>query len=245
MATEVAPGIYRLGSDMINWYLVDDGGRVTVVDAGVPGYWPQIDEGLNQIGRSRGDVAALILTHGDGDHVGVAERIRREFDVPVYLHPADKPLAEEKKRKKTGGNPVSLLMHGAGRRILREFIRQKALSYEKVAETKPIAEGDTLDVPGNPAVVATPGHTNGHVVFHFPQHGVVLAGDALCTWNPIFGGTGPQLMPKAFNISTAQALESLGKIEQLEAQTVLVGHGEPWTGGTLEAVNRARTAPQR
>src|SRR3954470_316170 len=89
MATEVAPGVYRLGSDMINWYLVVDDGKVTVVDAGVPRYWPPFDEALGEIGRSRDDVAALILTHGDGDHVGVAERIRSELNVPVYLHAAD------------------------------------------------------------------------------------------------------------------------------------------------------------
>jgi hypothetical protein len=33
---EIADGIYGLGSDGVNWYLVKDGGRVTAVDAGLP-----------------------------------------------------------------------------------------------------------------------------------------------------------------------------------------------------------------
>src|SRR4029434_3509481 len=49
--TEVATGVHRAGSALINWYLVEDGGRVPLVDAGVPGYWPQLDDTLATIGR--------------------------------------------------------------------------------------------------------------------------------------------------------------------------------------------------
>ncbi len=34
---EIAPGIQRLGSGLVNGYLVEDAGAVTIVDAGVPG----------------------------------------------------------------------------------------------------------------------------------------------------------------------------------------------------------------
>jgi len=36
--TEVAPGVHRLGSERVNFYLVEDGGRVALVDAGLSGY---------------------------------------------------------------------------------------------------------------------------------------------------------------------------------------------------------------
>jgi hypothetical protein len=45
----------------------------------------------------------------------------------------------------------------------------------------------------------------------------------------------------AFNISNAQAAASLSNYETVEAGLVLVGHGEPWTGGVGAAVERART----
>ena len=35
----IAPSLHRLGSDLVNSYLVEDGGQVTIIDAGLPGYW--------------------------------------------------------------------------------------------------------------------------------------------------------------------------------------------------------------
>src|SRR3954452_7319841 len=98
--TQVADGVHRWGSDQINWYLVEDGGRVALVDAGVPGYWPQLDEALAAMGRSRGDVEAVVLTHGDGDHVGFAERARQELGARVLVHPDDVEITTKRKQKK-------------------------------------------------------------------------------------------------------------------------------------------------
>ena len=36
---QIAPGIHRLGSGIVNSYLVEDAGSVTIVDAGAPTYW--------------------------------------------------------------------------------------------------------------------------------------------------------------------------------------------------------------
>ena len=51
--TEVADGVLRLGTDLVNWYLVEDAGRVTIVDAGTPAYRPQLEAGLAKLGRDR------------------------------------------------------------------------------------------------------------------------------------------------------------------------------------------------
>jgi glyoxylase-like metal-dependent hydrolase (beta-lactamase superfamily II) len=103
-------------------------------------------------------------------------------------------------------------------------------------------DGDVLDVPGQPAVVHAPGHTPGHRALLFAQHRALFAGDELCTWNPLTGRTGPQVMPSPFNVSTDRCFESLAALEQLDAETVLVGHGEPWREGSRAAVARAREA---
>lgn len=95
-------------------------------------------------------------------------------------------------------------------------------------------------MPGRPRVVPTPGHSPGHVAFHLPELGVLIAGDALCTYNPLTGRRGPQLMPKAFAFDIGQAQASLDALERIDAGLVLFGHGEPWTDGPAEAVARAR-----
>ena len=54
------------------------------------------------------------------------------------------------------------------------------------------------------------------------------------------GRPGPQIGPRAFNASSAQALASLDALEGVEANVVLFGHGEPWTQGVGQAVTAAR-----
>jgi glyoxylase-like metal-dependent hydrolase (beta-lactamase superfamily II) len=49
-------------------------------------------------------------------------------------------------------------------------------------------------------------------------------------------------MPAAFNRDTPEALASLAALDGIAADTVLPGHGEPWTQGASEAVRLARAA---
>jgi glyoxylase-like metal-dependent hydrolase (beta-lactamase superfamily II) len=61
------------------------------------------------MGRSLDDVRAVMLTHGDTDHIGFAERLRREWGVPVYVHEADAARARGKVKKPSSGwGPVKL-----------------------------------------------------------------------------------------------------------------------------------------
>jgi glyoxylase-like metal-dependent hydrolase (beta-lactamase superfamily II) len=101
-------------------------------------------------------------------------------------------------------------------------------------------DGETLDVPGRPTVVHTPGHTHGHCALHLPDRGVVLAGDAFVTWDPYVASDGPKIVSGAATADSAQALASLDALAALDAGTTLTGHGEPWTGPLAEAAERAR-----
>jgi glyoxylase-like metal-dependent hydrolase (beta-lactamase superfamily II) len=91
---EIAPGIHRIGDQsMVNSYLLEEAGQVTIIDAGLPGYYRDIPRELTAMGRTVADVRALVLTHGHTDHIGFAERLRREQQVPVSVHEADAALA--------------------------------------------------------------------------------------------------------------------------------------------------------
>jgi glyoxylase-like metal-dependent hydrolase (beta-lactamase superfamily II) len=89
-------------------------------------------------------------------------------------------------------------------------------------------------------VLPTPGHSPGHVAFHLPDRGVLIAGDALFTYNVLTGGRGPQLLPSAFAWSNETMLASLDVLERVDAGLMVFGHGEPWTDGPAAAVARAR-----
>ena len=237
---QLAEGLVQLGTRFVNWYLVADGDGVVVVDAGVPGYRPQLEPGLELLGCSLSDVRAVLLTHSDTDHTGVAGALHSEQNVPVYIHAAEQSLLRKPQRKKTDGSLLPHLRRASTWRLFAHFMRNGATRPPKIEGASTVADGETLELPGHPRVIHTPGHTVGHVAYHFQSHGALMVGDALCTWNPLTDRTGPQLLPAAFNVSTPQALASLARIEQVEAGLLLPGHGEPWSEGVAAAVERAR-----
>jgi len=238
---QVAPGVVRLGTWAVNWYLVADDGGVTVIDAGTPGYRRQLEPGLELLGRSPADIKAVLLTHGDLDHVGLAAHIKAVCAAPVFLHPADAALVHEGKRKKTEAGFLGALRHRAAWETFAHFISQGALRTPKVTDTVALRPPETLEVPGRPRVVHVPGHTDGHVAFEFRAHGAALVGDALMTRNPLTGARGPQISARAANVSSTQAMGSLETLEGLEADVLLVGHGDPWRGEPAAAVAEARS----
>ena len=48
----LAPGLHRIGSDFVNCYLVEDAGGITIVDAGLPGHWRELDALTTSVSRS-------------------------------------------------------------------------------------------------------------------------------------------------------------------------------------------------
>ena len=84
--TEVAPGIHRFTGIVSNFYLVEEPSGLTLVDAGTPGDWQLFLRTLYTLGRRLDDLDAVVLTHAHPDHVGFAERARREGPTSVWVH---------------------------------------------------------------------------------------------------------------------------------------------------------------
>ena len=241
---EIVPGVYGLGDEMVNWYVVDDGGRLTAVDAGIPGFAKTLEADLASIGRTPADVEALVLTHSDADHTGIAPQLQ-EAGARVLIHSDDDATLRKPGPKKGDASPRHLVKYMCRPTFLRLVVhlgRSGAARPPKVEGAQTFEDGAVLDVPGSPRVVHTPGHTPGHCVLSSSGAGALFVGDALCTWNPVTGRLGPQRFPSALNVSNAQALESLERIESIDAQVLLVGHGEPFRDSPAAAVSAARAA---
>jgi glyoxylase-like metal-dependent hydrolase (beta-lactamase superfamily II) len=239
---DVVPRVHRVVNSIVNWYVIEDGGRLTAVDAGLPGFKESLPSDLSALGFQPEDIEAVILTHSDPDHTGLAG-VMREAGARVLIHAVDEPKLRKPGPKSGDAKPLNIvpemwrpsLWRLAGSMVLHGGARPTRLDG---AET--FQEG-VLDVPGHPRVIPTPGHTRGHCAFHFEQHGALLVGDAMCTTNGVTGRVGPQLMPHAFNESNADAMKSLDAIETVEADVLLPGHGEPWRDGVSSAAAEART----
>jgi glyoxylase-like metal-dependent hydrolase (beta-lactamase superfamily II) len=240
--TEVAPGVFRLGTPIVNWYLVSDGDRLTAIDAGLPAYAKTLDADLAALGLSIGSIDAVVLTHSDSDHTGMASRMR-DAGARVAIHADDEATLAKPAAKSGDAAPfklVPLLRRPAFWRFMGHMARNGGGKPPPIEHAQTFADGEQLDVPGRPRVVHTPGHTPGHCALLLEDRGVLLTGDSLCTWNPLTGERRPQLMPKQFNTDNRACATSLGRLAAVDARVLLPGHGDPFQGTPSDAVERAR-----
>jgi glyoxylase-like metal-dependent hydrolase (beta-lactamase superfamily II) len=242
--TEVAPGVHRIEESFTNFYVVEDGDGVTVVDCCVPTAWPSLRTELARIGRSLADVRAVVLTHAHFDHVGFAEQARRELGVPVFVHEDDVPLTRhpwrydhERPRAPYLATQLKALP------IVASFLRTRAFWPAPIRAVERYGDDGVLPVPGRPAIVRTPGHTLGHCALHLAERDAVLAGDALVMLDPYTARTGPRLVARAATVDSERNRATLAALAATGARTVLTGHGEPWTQGAESAVAAALAAP--
>jgi glyoxylase-like metal-dependent hydrolase (beta-lactamase superfamily II) len=240
----VAEGVRRFDDGIVNWYLVEDGDRMALIDAGFPRDWSMLTAALGTLGRRLSDLSAVVITHAHVDHIGFAERARQEAGATVYVHELDKPSVQSPAAiAKSERHPLLYANHAATRKLLLKATLAGAPLAKRVREVTTFADGEVLDaVPGRPRVVHTPGHTDGHSSLHLPDRGVLFLGDALVTRDPYTGRTGPRIVAAAATKDTGQALASLERIAAVEADLLLPGHGEPWRGSPAEAVALARAA---
>jgi glyoxylase-like metal-dependent hydrolase (beta-lactamase superfamily II) len=242
LQTRVADGVHRAEDADTNWYLVQDGDRLTLVDAGVPASWDSFRVLLGVLGRRLQDVEAIVLTHAHFDHVGFAETLRRATGIPVYVHRADEtlayaPMAYAHERSRLWYLPrppgdADRRPAAAGPGVLPPAARRgPALRRRRHAARARRAPGRR-----------DPGHTDGHCALHLAERGVLLAGDAVVTLDPYTGRRGPRLVARAATADSARALASLDRLAATGAGTVLMGHGEPWTDGAAALAREAAAA---
>jgi glyoxylase-like metal-dependent hydrolase (beta-lactamase superfamily II) len=227
---------------VVNFYLIEDGQKLLLIDAGTPGDWSLLLRTIEQLGRRLSDVDAVLITHAHSDHTGFAERARTSAGARILIHQADLALARGAKPGKNDGRILPYLRRAELYRTVFSLLRRGGVRIVPIRELSSFADGELLDVPGRPRVLHAPGHTPGSAALQLESRGVLFTGDALVTRNPLTGRVGPQIMPSGFNRSTPSALASLAVLDGVAADTVLPGHGEPWTQGASEAVRMARAA---
>lgn len=238
--TEIVPGVWRAGTRFVNWYLVDGGEGLTLVDAGLPGYSSSLERTLAEIGRTAGDVRAVVLTHGHIDHVGMAPALAAA-GARIHLHPADAVLAADPRCNRTDSSLLPYLRFPVTWAFLGHCVTNGALRPRPMPPAHPLVDGAEVDAPGRPVVTHAPGHTDGHCLLEFREHNVVFVGDLLCTVSPVTGRPAtPQLQTRGSNRNSAQAMESLGRLAGVSARVVLPGHGQVWRDGVEAAAASAR-----
>jgi len=239
---EVANGIHRLTDDIANFYLIEEDGKLVLVDAGTPKDWEVFTAAVARLDHRIDELDAILLTHAHADHTGFAEQARTTAEARVWIHQADEHAVTTGDVGGRDGHLLSYLLRPQLYRTGVSLLRRGASKIIPVHEVSTFQDGEVLDVPGKPRVIHAPGHTEGSSALLMEGRGAVFTGDVIATWNPLTGRPGPQIMPAAMNHDSEQAMRSLGALDGITAEVVLPGHGEPWTDGLGEALRLARDA---
>ena len=160
--------------------------------------------------RSRGlTLAYLINTHGHLDHIAENGVVKAAFDVPLLIHPLDRPMLTDPAKN------------------LSALIGQPMASPDADGT---IAEGDKLQI-GHESLLALhiPGHTPGSLVFYQPN--ILIAGDTLFA-----GSIGRTDFPGGSERDLCENIRT--KLYTLPEDTVVYpGHGPTTTIGVERRTN--------
>jgi glyoxylase-like metal-dependent hydrolase (beta-lactamase superfamily II) len=235
---EVADGIFRLGTRWANFYLLVEGREATLLDAGYPRYWPQITAALEGLGLPVRSIVAVLVTHHHVDHVGTADQVRRSTGATVYVHTDDAEIVRGERRSHVPPGFYRQSWRPSMARYLAHTVASGGARYRPVSRVEVLNGDRVLDAPGGPRVISTPGHTAGHCSVVADDRGVLFAGDAMVNFDYATGETG--LRQHRFNDDRDRALGSLGRLDAVDAEVVLFGHGDPWTQGSRRALEMVR-----
>jgi glyoxylase-like metal-dependent hydrolase (beta-lactamase superfamily II) len=236
---EVAEGVYRLGTKWINFYLVVESDEYTLIDAGYPGYWRYLVDGVAALGTSLEAIGAVIVTHHHADHAGTAERLRSTAGARVLVGEGDAWIvAGRYPSHASPGFYRQCSWHPSGIRFLAHSAAAGGARYRPVEGVETVAGDQALHLPGHPRVIPTPGHTAGHLSIALEDRGVVLSGDALANFDYVSGKPGLGL--HRLNDDREVALASLTRLDPVGAEVVLFAHGDPWTDGLDRALQMVR-----
>jgi glyoxylase-like metal-dependent hydrolase (beta-lactamase superfamily II) len=220
----IAPGVFRIptiGSWAVNSFaLLDDDGSVTLVDTGVERAPARIVAGLAALGKHPADVQRIVLTHAHPDHAGGAREMATRTGAPVAVHSGDAGYAGE------GTSPPNDRSSVSG----RLFARVQNGRFPPVPVAEELADGQVLPVAGGLRVVATPGHSPGHVsLLHEPTR-TLITGDA------IFNVLGIRYSPRVFCTDFRMSKRTAHVLGELEYDRAGFTHGPEIVDGAREAV---------
>ena len=244
--TQVAPGVHRLGDHGVNYYLIEDPDGLILIDAGLPSHRAQLQGLLSDLGRSLADVRAVLLTHGHPDHTGLALPLQ-EAGAAIWVHQQDAailrdgPRSANRHAKPERSMLPYLLRRPSALALPLQLARGGAFTAPAVQNTRAYNGDQVLkDVPGAPQAVALPGPTAGSAAYLFADRGLLFTGDALVNGDQFAGRTGPTIVSRCFTNDSQAALAALDRLDELTADVLLPGHGEPFADDLRTVTEQAR-----
>jgi glyoxylase-like metal-dependent hydrolase (beta-lactamase superfamily II) len=223
----VAEGVWRITKGFplrVNAYLVADGDRVAVFDAGIE----PMGKAIREAAETLGGPTRTIIGNAHADHRGGA----RAIGAPVYCHTDERADAEGD----GGAHYFDYSKLGFPTRLLTPRM-MSAWDSGPLEIAGTLAEGDTV---GEFSVVHLPGHGPGCIGLWRERDRLAITNDCFALFDPALPRPGkPRVPHPAFNWSTDRARESIRKLAALEPATCFPGHYGPLTGDVRARLEQA------
>lgn len=215
-----------------NFYLVENEGTLFLIDAGEDSdaCWQGLLHVLQQHDLTLQNIDAIVLTHNHSDHIGLVNRILKQHDVPLYVHPnavirlkRDRVFLEKRalfyeglyKEMGCGTEADALLER------LKTSIDRNA-SKSILGDMHTVREGDVLF---GFTVTEVPGHAPDHIALFHEESGIMFVGDHIIQHSPsnalVEIGEDGKRTP-----SLLMYEQSLKKLFTFPLTTAYSGHGE-------------------
>lgn len=230
---ELAPGVHVLGGKKggrVRAFLVEANGELSLVDTLFEHDGGRVLDAIRKLGRRPADLKRIVLTHAHRSHLGGLAALKRATGAAVLGHEWEADIASgDRPAQPVGLRPTA---------PFRTYPFQVGIFLNR-PKHRPCALDEALtdgDAVGPLRVLHVPGHTPGHLAFFWPEHRLLIAGDAIATW-PRFEAGWP-----AFTLNPEQHAESLRRLAELEPVVVGVGHGDPITVDAAERLQNLTTS---
>ena len=224
---ELAQGVWRVAvAPSTNAFvLADAAGRLTLVDSGTRRSGPRLVRSVRLLGFAPTAIDHVVLTHWHADHTGSAARFAASSAAPLVSVGAGDLAAVQgrERRPQAAATDASRTARWVGR---------WTGPGPAVAQAQPLHDGQELATAGGAVVVATPGHTPGHICLHLQDRGVLLAGDAVMNLLWLSRDFGP------LRSARSKGLPTLRRMAELDFDVLAPGHGPPITTAARARLQR-------
>lgn len=197
-------------------------GDAVLIDCGYPGSLPMIEAQLQDHGIDPRSLTKLVLTHQDDDHTGAAAELKEKYpDIQVLASCEEAPYisGERKNLRLQQGEDLQEQLPEDQKAFGEQFCQR----YRDLVPVLPdvlLHSGDRFDWGGGCEILATPGHTPGHISiqaldgeYMVTGDAAVLEGDALTIANP------------EFCLDMEAAKNSLAEMTRRECRRYICYHG--------------------
>ncbi|PCD06243.1 MBL fold metallo-hydrolase [Peribacillus simplex] len=209
----------------INPSLIISKNELTLVDTGYPNFLPFIENEISKNGYDMKNLKNIIITHYDIDHIGSLYDLKAKY-------PHINMIASEVESKYISGEMKSERLVQAEEMLenmpiqeieFGKWFIQQLENLKHVSIDEKVHDGDWI-LDNECRVIATPGHTSGHISLYFPRLKSVIAGDAAIIENHELLIANPH-----FCLNVEKAEQSLRKIKDLKAENYYCYHGGTFT----------------